>query len=143
MSEPYYTVEKIAEMLSIHPKTIQRYIREGKLRANKVGKGWRVTGHDLSVFMEQNRPNSETKEPLQPCVEVSAVVDMQCGEDEAMRLTNLLNGALLSKPADFGRCNMHTQYIPEQNKLRISLWGGVEFAEAVLASVAELTRKSD
>ena len=29
--EKYYTVEKVAEMLSMHPKTIQRYIREGKL----------------------------------------------------------------------------------------------------------------
>jgi excisionase family DNA binding protein len=36
MDGKYYTVEQIAEMLQIHPKTIQRYIREGKLRANKI-----------------------------------------------------------------------------------------------------------
>jgi hypothetical protein len=38
---------------------------------------------------------------------------------------------------------MHTQYIPEQNKLRISLWGGIEFTEAVIASIAELTRNPE
>ena len=143
MPESYYTVEKISEMLSIHPKTIQRYIREGKLRANKVGKGWRVSGHDLSVFMEQNRPNEIKKEPPQTRVEVSAVVDMVCGEHEAMRLTNLLNGALLSKPPEYGRSSMHTQYIPEQNKLRISLWGGIEFTEFVMTSIAHLTQNPE
>jgi len=30
MNEKYYTVEEISEMLKIHPKTVQRYIREGK-----------------------------------------------------------------------------------------------------------------
>ena len=48
MNETYYSVEQISEMLHIHPKTVQRYIREGKLRAAKLGKSWRVTGHDLT-----------------------------------------------------------------------------------------------
>ncbi len=141
MPETYYTVDKISEMLSFHPKTIQRYIREGKLRANKVGKSWRVTGHDLSVFLEQNRPEKETEEPLELRVEVSAVIDMDVFDpDEATRISNLLNGAVNSKPPEYGRCTMHTQYIPEQNKLRISLWGGIEFTEAVIASIAQLSR---
>ena len=46
----HYTVEQAAELLAMHPKTIQRYIREGKLRAAKIGKGWRIAGRDLSVF---------------------------------------------------------------------------------------------
>ncbi|HNX15720.1 MAG TPA: helix-turn-helix domain-containing protein, partial [Oscillospiraceae bacterium] len=98
MPETYYTVDKISEMLSFHPKTIQRYIREGKLRANKVGKSWRVTGHDLSVFLEQNRPEKETEEPLELRVEVSAVIDMDVFDpEEATRISNLLNGAVNSK----------------------------------------------
>ena len=51
MFKDYYTVEQISDMLNIHPKTVQRYIREGRLRATKIGKSWRVAGHDLSVFM--------------------------------------------------------------------------------------------
>ena len=34
--EKYYTVDQIAELLTLHPKTIQRYIREGKIIAKKV-----------------------------------------------------------------------------------------------------------
>lgn len=42
MEEKFFTVEEIGEMLKMHPKTIQRYIREGKLRAVKsVYRGFR------------------------------------------------------------------------------------------------------
>ena len=34
----YYTVDEIANILSMHPKTIQRYIREDKLHAKKSWK---------------------------------------------------------------------------------------------------------
>lgn len=54
MNKDYYTVDEISNMLNIHPKTIQRYIREGKLRAAKIGKSWRITGHDLSTFIEND-----------------------------------------------------------------------------------------
>lgn len=38
MHEKYYTVEEIAEMIKIHPKTVQRYIREGKTEGKQGGK---------------------------------------------------------------------------------------------------------
>ncbi|NLT40483.1 MAG: helix-turn-helix domain-containing protein [Clostridiales bacterium] len=50
MSEEYYTVEQISKMLAIHPKTVQRYIREGRLRAAKIGKSRRVGGSDLMLL---------------------------------------------------------------------------------------------
>ena len=55
MNETYYSVEQVAQMLHMHPKTIQRYIREGRLRAAKIGKSWHISGHDLSSFVEANR----------------------------------------------------------------------------------------
>ena len=60
MDNTYFTVEQVSELLSLHPKTVQRYIREGKLRATKIGKGWRIAGHDLSVFTE-NAPDIPQK----------------------------------------------------------------------------------
>ena len=45
--ERTYTVEQIAELLSLHPKTVQRYIREGKIIANKVGKRWFISESNL------------------------------------------------------------------------------------------------
>ena len=57
MQEKFYTIDQIAEILGMHHITIRKFITEGKLRANKVGKQWRISGHDLSLFMEDNNVN--------------------------------------------------------------------------------------
>jgi excisionase family DNA binding protein len=50
MSEEVYTVEQFAARLKLHPKTVLRFIREGRLRAVKVGRGWRILRSDLEAF---------------------------------------------------------------------------------------------
>lgn len=139
MQETYFTVEQIADLLQMHPKTVQRYIREGKLRAVKVGKGWRVSGHDLSVFTE-----TAPERPEQPQIAiVSCVADVPADRDAAIRITNALTAALNGKPADYGPSTMHTQYIPEEKKLRVTLYGGARFTAAMLDSIAILTEQSE
>jgi len=61
VEEKFYTIDKIAEMLGMHHKTIRKFINEGKLRANKVGKQWRISSHDLSLFMEDNNVSVKSK----------------------------------------------------------------------------------
>lgn len=50
MSEELLTVEAAAEALSLHAKTVLRHIREGRLRATKVGKQYRILRSDLASF---------------------------------------------------------------------------------------------
>lgn len=147
MTEKYYTVAQISEMLKIHPKTIQRYIREGKLLANKIGKSWRITGHNLSVFIENEKKIHVSDDqnqilPFEDRVKVSSVVDISISDkDEAIRIIDMLTGALNSKPPEYGRSSMYTQYIIEENKVRITLWGGIRFMEVMMNSIAELTEQ--
>jgi len=140
MKETYFTVEQIAQMLQMHPKTVQRYIREGKLRAVKVGKGWRVSGHDLSVFTESvPAQNGET-----PTAVVSCVADIYAASQaDAIRITNTLAAGLTGKPAHLGRSSMQTQYIPEEQKLRITLYGGARIVAIMLDAIAMLTEESE
>lgn len=57
----YYRPEDIAEILTLHPATIRKWIRQGKLKAVKLGKVWRVTEEDLRVFLKQDQSQvSET-----------------------------------------------------------------------------------
>ncbi|NLI55292.1 MAG: helix-turn-helix domain-containing protein [Clostridiales bacterium] len=140
MQEKYYTVEQISGLLQMHPKTVQRYIREGKLRAVKVGKGWRVSGHDLSVFTE-SVPESGSERPT---AVVSCVADVYAADKEAaIRLMNTLGAGLNSKPADYGRSSMQTQYIPEEQKLRVTLYGGARIVAAMLDAIAMLTEEPE
>jgi excisionase family DNA binding protein len=51
MEKYLYSIDKVAELLGMHKKTIMRYIKEGKLKANKVGGRWRIHGNDLTSFV--------------------------------------------------------------------------------------------
>ena len=143
----YYSVEQISELLTIHPKTIQRYIREGKLNASKIGKSWRITGHDLSLFIDNeksayagNEPNE--KHPVADRFRSSAVVDITVYDrEEAIYIMNSVTGELHLKPAEFGSSSMNAQYIIEENKVRITLWGGIQFMEVMMGSLSALAQQ--
>lgn len=138
----YYTVDQISEMLDIHPKTIQRYIREGKLRAAKIGKGWRVTGHDLSTFIQSNSDAaSELKKQPDRKVIASSVIDITAyGKEDAIRIMNTLTAASNAKPPEYGQSSIQSQYIERENMVRITLWGDIGFMAVMLDTVASLTQ---
>lgn len=45
-----YTVKEAAEILSVHPETIRRLIREDKIDAAKVGDNWRVSATAINAY---------------------------------------------------------------------------------------------
>ncbi len=147
MDNMYYTVDQISELLSLHPKTVQRYIREGKLRATKIGKGWRITGHDLSVFTEnmQTSDKSYTNDEADVAdVTVSAVVDIAvANKNDAIRIMNTLTAALNCKPPEFGRSSLRTQFIESESKVRATLWGGSRFTAVIMDTIADLTENNE
>ncbi len=144
MEEKYYSVEQISEMLNIHPKTIQRYIREGKLRAGKIGKSWRITGHDLSVFMESTKL-SATKKDMDSIkksnneIKVSSVIDIDVeGMEDAIRIMNTLTAALNTNLPEYGHPTMHVQFLESESKVRVTIWGNILFAQAIISLIMEL-----
>lgn len=47
-----YTVQQVADLLSVHPITIYRYIKQGKLKTKYIGRQYRITESDLDSFIE-------------------------------------------------------------------------------------------
>lgn len=139
--EKYYTVEQIAELLAMHPKTIQRYIREGRLKAHKVGKSWRVTGHDLSVFTENvGLTGVEAADISQNRVSISCVADITVSDNgEGMQLVNLLTASLNCKPKEYGKSTMYAQFLEHENKVRVTLWGNLRFIQEMLEFISVVT----
>lgn len=44
-------VPYVSILLGLHPNTVKKYIRQGRLKAmNNVGKGWIVNKSDLQMF---------------------------------------------------------------------------------------------
>lgn len=138
MTKEYYSVEQISKLLDIHPKTVQRYIREGKIRASKVGKFWRVSGHDLSVFTENTKNLHMFGIPKKE-VKISCVADIDVFDcEEAIRIINALTAALNVKPPEFKNSTMYTQYLEFEHKVRITLWGNIAFMTAMMQCIETL-----
>lgn len=48
----FYTIEQVAEMLQVVYLTVYRWIQDGKLKAVKAGKQYRIRQSDLDKFLE-------------------------------------------------------------------------------------------
>ncbi|OGE28855.1 hypothetical protein A2867_02830 [Candidatus Daviesbacteria bacterium RIFCSPHIGHO2_01_FULL_40_11] len=58
--EEFYTINQAAISLKVHPLTIRRYIREGKLKAYRVGGNIRIAVNDLRNFTQSFIPRTKT-----------------------------------------------------------------------------------
>ena len=151
MTEKYYSVDQIAEMIDIHPKTIQRYIREGRLKAQKIGKAWRVTGHDLSTFAEgtDGAGTSSTPRGLQSILEaaektikVSSVIDIPVkNSSEAVQVMNWVTASMNSRSSEQGSASIIAQYIEPEHIIRIMLWGNPSFMKAIMSYLSTIGKE--
>lgn len=50
-----FTATEAAKMLNVMPRTIWTYIHEGKLKARKVGRAWKITAESLNDFLNDGK----------------------------------------------------------------------------------------
>lgn len=49
-----YTVEEAESILKVKGKSIRNYIKDGKLKASKIGKRWVIRQEDIEKFINDN-----------------------------------------------------------------------------------------
>ena len=54
-----YTLDEVADILKLTKRTLYTYIDEGKLKAVKMGKYWRVSDEALREFISIGTPIAE------------------------------------------------------------------------------------
>jgi excisionase family DNA binding protein len=55
--ETYYTPQEIAKQLKVNKLTVYRWIKEGRLKAVKIGRFWRVSETELkNTLSGQHKP---------------------------------------------------------------------------------------
>ncbi|SRR6266850_4330328 len=121
MSAHLFTADEVAELLNLHVKTIRRYVRDGRLKARRIGKEYRIARADLDEFAGETRapdtPVARTRHVI-----ASSIVDVDVvSPQESHRITTMVMAALNSRKgeADFPRVD--TIYYEEQAKLRITI----------------------
>jgi len=161
MEEKFYTIDQIAEILGMHHKTIRKFITEGKLKANKVGKQWRISGHDLSIFMENNNVNISNKNEVENekiefsngevdinnkinKINISTVVDINGVDiDECRRISNMLLAVMNSKDSKMCNSTINIKHYQKEKNLKVMLWGDIEFTKEMLDFISMLTQSND
>lgn len=57
MAEPVvYTIDEVAKLLKVNPRTVRRALDAGELPAFRVGSQWRITREALDAYMHGERP---------------------------------------------------------------------------------------
>jgi excisionase family DNA binding protein len=132
MSQELYSPEQVAGLLGLHVRTVRNYVREGRLKAVRIGKQYRIARENLEAMT--GRPVSALeREPVrrERHVEVSSIVEIDAISPEAAnRVTSLLGGAyngrgsrdeLRDEPV-----RIETIYDAERARMKIILVGGMD-----------------
>ena len=119
MGQELYSVEQVAERLGLHVKTVRSYVREGRLKAVRIGKQYRIAREDLEAMTGRPEP---APEPIarHRHVEVSSIVEIDAISREA---ANHLSMSLVSAASGI---RIEAIYNQERARLKIILLGDLE-----------------
>jgi excisionase family DNA binding protein len=130
MDRGWHTVEQVAERLGLHVRTVRGYIRDGKLKAVRIGKQYRVAAADLDAF------TGGPPEVARPGVEVSAVVEFDgIGPTAADRLSTLLIAGAQLPQAAAEPLRIQTVYDDARGRFKVIILGGVGPTADILRTI--------
>ncbi|MFD0276435.1 helix-turn-helix domain-containing protein [Kitasatospora sp. NPDC127111] len=136
----YYSVEQVAELLGLHVRTVRGYIRDGRLRATRIGKQYRIAAAGLEAL---------TGAPAAPAVperrhaEVSAIVQVDgVGRAEAARLANTVMAAIAGPREGGTPLRVETVHNEERETLKVIVLGGLADTAELLAIVHTLIEEN-
>ncbi|THD83300.1 MAG: DNA-binding protein [Phenylobacterium sp.] len=130
MSEDIYTVEQFAERLKLHPKTVLRFIREGRLRAVKVGRSYRILRSDMEAFGIAPPRSGAAR------VRVTAIVDVpDISPERAQHLARVITSARLGGEARADPMHIDVAHDPAMRQVKVVLVGAPGDVAAMLRMI--------
>jgi len=149
-----FDVEEVARILGLHPKTVLRHIRSGRLPAAKAGGQWRVREEDLGAFLSGSREaferrmaadvgalvRGETPPPaggLQACVIVTYSARDTA---RAAALAEVFLRAMNAEDPERGPARFQSVHDTTEAQGRYVLWGRPGFLAKVLQQVERVTQ---
>lgn len=121
MSANLVTVEQAAEQLHLHPKTVLRYIRDGRLLATRVGKSYRIARAKLDAFAGVT---SNPSEMAVAQVRATCIIDIpNISVGEAERIATFLQASALSGRDHSSPLHLQTTFDPLAKSMKVVLIG--------------------
>src|SRR5690606_26679250 len=103
-------------------KTVRAYVRDGRLRATRIGKQYRIAREDLEAFTGGAAPSASGA-----YAEASSIVRIDgIGREAVIRLTNTVMATVAHGPDGDRRLRVESVYDEERASLKIIILGGLE-----------------
>ena len=129
------TLDEVASRLGVHVKTARRFVREGRLKAYRVGRQYRVSARDLAS-MTGETPPAPAAEPVARTrhIEASTIVQIDAiGPEEAQRIVNGVGGAIKGRDRRSDTpMRLDTVYDPARGRLKVIVTGSLPTTSALL-----------
>ena len=140
VSGQLYSVDQVAARLGLHVRTVRNYVRDGRLKAVRIGKQYRIAREDLEALTGQAAAGSATGPP-QRHVEVSSIVQIEAIDfDAAGRVTGALMAAAKGRPDADEPLRIDTIYDQERARLKVILTGSIATTASLLRFVSAYLR---
>ncbi|GAA3135789.1 helix-turn-helix domain-containing protein [Planomonospora alba] len=140
MPQQPYSVQQVADLLGLHVKTVRNYVRDGRLKAVRIGKQYRIAREDLEAFTGRPvEPPARETAGRRRRVEFSGIVQVDAiGPEEVNRLATMLSTAVTSRPRSDRAMHVQTVYDEERAVLKVVVMGDPEGGAELLRVVAAL-----
>lgn len=138
MSNALYSVEQVAGLLGLHVRTVRAYVREGRLKAVRIGKQYRIAQDDLEAMT--GRPAAQPEAVArQRHVDASTIVEIDAiSPERAQRLINLGSAAVNAHRNEDTPLRVETIYNEVRAHLKIILVGSLRTQAAMLEMIHAL-----
>jgi len=138
------SVFEIAKRLDLHVKTVRNYVREGRLKAVRIGKQYRISRADVEAFTGFPLPLTDSERARrQREVGVSCVVRVDAISPEASRKLETTLAAFAHRDDRLGEEPLRVDTIYDQGigHLQVMLFGGVNSTASALKLIAAVLEK--
>jgi excisionase family DNA binding protein len=136
MAQEVFSVEQVAAKLGLHVRTVRNYVRDGRLKAVRIGKQYRIAAEDLVAFT--GLPVAEATPARR--ADLSSVVEIDdVDRATADRIATLVH-ASVQGPRDGGEAlRVETIYDKERSVMKLIVLGDLAAGADLLRMVAGFT----
>ncbi|MGS0896568.1 helix-turn-helix domain-containing protein [Burkholderia stagnalis] len=135
----FHTVDDTAARLRLHPKTVLRFIREGKLRATRVGRAYRILDADLAAFA-----HTTAAPPAPRAVRVTSIVDIPDASPTLHRYLSRSLPAMASSRASYREpVRIDVAFDPAASQVKLIVAATPADTAALLSALDALLQQAD
>ena len=159
MNKDMLSIEETADMLSVHPRTIRRYLKSGVVQGVKVGGKWHIKREEIRKMLGREDVAGQLEEswsrqaveyiqgapsPIGSRYRVCAITDCDFANDEEAKcasqaLLGIINGREPAAP----EARFQYRYNAGERRGRFILWGDPAFIAQCMDELATHMTKGD